>query len=215
MRVITGSARGHPLKVPRSAATRPTPARAKEAMFSSLGDAVIGARVLDLFAGSGAFGIEALSRGSAEAVFVEADRQACLTIEANLQSTRLAQKAVVMGMDAAHALESMARAGSAFDIIFADPPYLKSNVECRMSNVESSKLKPARRPSKITNRKSQMDRDWKQFLLQSVELKGTLAPEGYLLVEYDKRDTGLDSPYFKPQKDFRFGDTVITLLRHV
>src|SRR6185295_10758274 len=105
MRVITGSARGHPLKVPKSAATRPTPARAKEAVFSSLGDRVIGARVLDLFAGSGAFGIEALSRGAAAATFVELDGMACATLRENLRTTRLEAGASILDMDATHALE--------------------------------------------------------------------------------------------------------------
>ena len=191
MRVITGSARGHPLKVPKSAATRPTPARAKEALFSSLGDRVIRARVLDLFAGSGAFGIEALSRGAARAVFVEFDGMACATLRENLRSTRLEQNAILMDMDVANALRALARQGETFDIIFADPPYLKDK-------------RP--KPKAI---------DWKHFLLHSDALKSVLAQEGVLLLEHYKQDSGVESLYFKPQKDFRFGDTMITLFRHV
>jgi 16S rRNA (guanine(966)-N(2))-methyltransferase RsmD len=193
MRVITGSARGHPLKVPKSASTRPTPARAKEAMFSSLGNRVPEARVLDLFAGSGAFGIEALSRGATEAVFVELDGMACSTLRDNLRSTHLEERAILMDMDVPGALAALAAQARVFDIIFADPPYLKS--------------KAAAHPRKIE--------DWKKFLLASDDLKRVLAPNGVLLVEHYKQDGQVESTLFKPQKEFRFGDTLITLLAHV
>ena len=199
MRVITGSARGHPLKVPKSAATRPTPARAKEAMFSSLGDGVAEARVLDLFAGSGAFGIEALSRGAAHAVFVELDGMACATLRENLRSTRLETGAILMDTDVPNALESLAARGEMFDIIFADPPYFR--VKGQGSRV------------KVASKRQSID-DWKYFLLHSDDLKQVLTPEGLLLIEYDKRDAGFESPHFKPQKDFRFGDTLITMFCH-
>ena len=88
MRVIAGSAGGVRLAVPKRG-VRPTMDRVKAAIFSSLGDAIIGARVLDLFAGSGALGIEALSRGAASAIFVEDDRQSAEAIEKNLAKTKL------------------------------------------------------------------------------------------------------------------------------
>src|SRR5436189_62791 len=91
MRVIAGSAGGIGLEVPKRG-VRPTMDRVKAAIFSSLGDAVIGARVLDLFAGSGALGIEALSRGAAAVVFVESDRQTAEIIERNLARTSTAQR---------------------------------------------------------------------------------------------------------------------------
>ena len=197
MRVITGTARGHPLKVPKSAATRPTPARAKEAMFSSLAGCVTGARVLDLFAGSGAFGIEALSRGAEEAVFVELDGMACATLRENLRSTKLEDGAVLMDMDVPGALAALAAQGGTFDIIFADPPYLKTGD----------------RRSKIEDR-AEKHGNWKHFLLHSDQLKLVLSPEGVLLLEHYKQDPGVESPHFKPQKEFRFGDTVITMFRH-
>src|SRR5262252_8787456 len=88
MRVIAGSAGGIRLAVPKRG-VRPTMDRVKAAIFSSLGDAIIGARVLDLFAGSGALGIEALSRGAASVIFVEDDHQSADTIEKNLAKTKL------------------------------------------------------------------------------------------------------------------------------
>src|SRR5512134_3046350 len=98
MRVVAGSARGVRLApVPRG--VRPVSDRAREGLFSSLGDRVRGARVLDLYAGSGALGVEALSRGAAEAVFVERDRAALAAVRRNLELTRSADRAAVVGVD--------------------------------------------------------------------------------------------------------------------
>jgi 16S rRNA (guanine966-N2)-methyltransferase len=121
MRVIAGSAGGIRLAVPKSG-VRPTMDRVKAAIFSSLGEAVIGARVLDLFAGSGALGIEALSRGAASAIFVEDDRQSAEAIEKNLAKTNLEGR--VRQQDVFDFLRPRANAEK-FEIIFADPPYEK------------------------------------------------------------------------------------------
>jgi 16S rRNA (guanine966-N2)-methyltransferase len=122
MRVIAGSAGGLRLAVPKHG-VRPTMDRVKAAIFSSLGDAVIGARVLDLFAGSGALGIEALSRGASSVVFVEADRQSSAIIEGNLAKTRL--KGRILQQDVFDFLRHTS-AAEMFDIVFADPPYEKT-----------------------------------------------------------------------------------------
>jgi len=122
MRVIAGSAGGVRLAVPKRG-VRPTMDRVKGAIFSSLGDAIIGARVLDLFAGSGALGIEALSRGAALAVFVEEDRQTAEMIHQNLVSTKL--KGRVRKQDVFDFLRQASNADK-FRIIFADPPYEKT-----------------------------------------------------------------------------------------
>jgi 16S rRNA (guanine966-N2)-methyltransferase len=122
MRVIAGSAGGIRLAVPERG-VRPTMDRVKAAIFSSLGDAVIGARILDLFAGSGALGIEALSRGASSVVFVEADRQSRETIEENLARTKL--KGRVRQQDVFDFLRH-ASGAEMFDIVFADPPYEKT-----------------------------------------------------------------------------------------
>jgi 16S rRNA (guanine966-N2)-methyltransferase len=122
MRVIAGTAGGIQLVVPGSG-VRPTMDRVKGAIFSSLGEAVVGARVLDLFAGSGALGIEALSRGAVTAVFVEQDRQAIAAIEKNLAKTRLKGS-----VRQANVFAFLRRAASneKFQIIFTDPPYEKT-----------------------------------------------------------------------------------------
>ena len=122
MRVIAGSAGGIRLEVPRTA-VRPTMDRVKAAIFSSLGDEIVGARVLDLFAGTGALGIEALSRGAASVLFVEEHSSAVASIERNLAKTKLA------GRVRRHDVFAFLRAASIaepFRVIFADPPYDKT-----------------------------------------------------------------------------------------
>lgn len=121
MRVIAGVAKGRRLSTPPGPATRPLTDRAKEALFSSLGDAVGGARILDLFAGSGSLGIEALSRGATGAVFVEKSRAAAGLIRKNLDVTAL-EGEVICG-DVEVFLRS---AQGEFNLAFVDPPYATS-----------------------------------------------------------------------------------------
>ena len=123
MRVIAGRYRGRSLRAPRGTATRPTSDRVREALFSML-VSVEGARVLDLFAGTGALGIEALSRGAASAVFVERDRAALASLRANLAGLDLAEPlAQVRERDALLAVQGAVTAGERFDLVFLDPPY--------------------------------------------------------------------------------------------
>lgn len=122
MRVMSGLARGTILKVPRLG-VRPTMDVVKGAIFSSLHDVIPGARVLDLFAGSGSLGIEALSRGAASVVFVESDRFAVKVLRENLEKTRLLGE--VHSADVFSYLDRLAPAGG-FDVILADPPYAKA-----------------------------------------------------------------------------------------
>jgi 16S rRNA (guanine966-N2)-methyltransferase len=124
MRVIAGTSGGMRLVVPKTD-IRPTMDRVKAAIFSSLGARVIGARVLDLFAGTGALGIEALSRGAASVMFVESDRQAISAIERNLALTRL--EGHVRKQDVFDFLNHASTA-EPYDLIFADPPYGKSKL---------------------------------------------------------------------------------------
>ncbi len=122
MRVIAGSAGGVRLAVPAHG-VRPTMDRVKAAIFSSLGDAIIGAQVLDLFAGTGSLGIEALSRGAASVVFVENDRESLRLIEKNLAKTKLQGR--IRNQDVFDFLRLISDADK-FQIVFADPPYDKA-----------------------------------------------------------------------------------------
>jgi 16S rRNA (guanine966-N2)-methyltransferase len=125
VRVISGSAGGRRLVAPEGTRTRPTSERAREATFNALGSlgAVVDATVLDLFAGSGALGIEALSRGAAAATFVDADRAACRVIEANLATCGLRELATVVPATVERFLADAARLGTRFDLALVDPPY--------------------------------------------------------------------------------------------
>lgn len=120
MRVITGLARGRRLETLPGDNTRPTGEKVKESIFSAIQFDIEGRRVLDLFAGSGQLGIEALSRGASGCVFVDKNTDAVQVIRRNLQHTGLYEKSQVLGTDA---LSYLARPGDRFDLVFLDPPY--------------------------------------------------------------------------------------------
>ncbi len=123
MRVIAGTAGGRKLEAPKGMHTRPTPDRVREALFSILYDRVTNARVLDLFAGTGALGIEALSRGAARAVFVEQDVPTSNLVRKNVHALGFAERGKVMTQPAARAIAELTRNGDTFDLVFLDPPY--------------------------------------------------------------------------------------------
>lgn len=124
MRIITGSARGCRLKTPKGAeVTRPTADRVKESLFNILGQMVAGRKVLDIFAGTGNLGLEALSRGAESAVFV--DKATAKLIAENLQLTRLSEKGTVCSGDVFAELSRQAAGKAEFSLIFCDPPYHK------------------------------------------------------------------------------------------
>src|SRR5438552_17588515 len=118
VRIIAGSRKGHRIEAPRGRTTRPTSDRVRENVFNLVAPWVEDAQVLDLFAGSGAMGLEALSRGAARAVFVEADPEACRTIERNLD--RLGLHGEVRYADV---LATIANERRRYDLVFCDPPY--------------------------------------------------------------------------------------------
>jgi 16S rRNA (guanine966-N2)-methyltransferase len=121
VRIVAGSRKGHRIAAPSGVVTRPTSDRVREAVFSIVGS-LEGAAVLDLFAGSGAMGLEALSRGAASCVFVERDRAAARVIQANLEKLRLTGAVVVTG-DAVAALREERDRSRLYDLVLVDPPY--------------------------------------------------------------------------------------------
>ena len=122
MRIVGGSARGRKLFIPEASPVRPTSERIKEALFNIIGP-VEGKSFLDLFAGTGNVGLEALSRGAARGVFVEKDRILARAIGRNVASCRFSQTAEILCSDFNRALGMLAERPDAFDILFADPPY--------------------------------------------------------------------------------------------
>ncbi len=121
MRLISGSAGGIPLEVPKSV-TRPTQDRVRQAVFNMLGELIEGARVLDVFAGSGAFGLECLSRSASSALLIDQDRGACDVMKKNVAKTRLEGATIRQG-DVFKVLPQLVTTGAQFDLVFADPPY--------------------------------------------------------------------------------------------
>jgi 16S rRNA (guanine966-N2)-methyltransferase len=141
VRIIAGSRKGHRITAPKGVDTRPTGDRVREAAFSLIGP-VEDMAVLDLFAGSGAMGIEALSRGAARAVFVESDRAAATAIQRNLQKLRLTG-AAIMRADALTALAAEAAAGRRYDLVLVDPPYeMFSSVQPALARYVPALLEP-------------------------------------------------------------------------
>ena len=132
MRVITGKARGIQLKTPEGLQTRPTADRVKEALFSIINFDIPGAKVLDLFGGTGQLGIEALSRGAERAVFVDAREDACKLIRENLKRTKLEQDAKVIRADY---LDYLKRCTEKFNIILLDPPYAEVFLENALKRI--------------------------------------------------------------------------------
>jgi len=138
MRIITGSARGCRLKTPKGAeVTRPTADRVKESLFNILGSLVGGRKVLDIFAGTGNLGLEALSRGAQSAVFV--DKATAKLIGENIQLTRLGERATVRSGDVFVELARQEAVKAKFSLIFCDPPYYKGLWQEALQRIDKSR----------------------------------------------------------------------------
>lgn len=190
MRVISGIAGGLALKSPGKG-TRPTMDRVKSAIFSSLGDLVPGSRVLDLFAGSGSLGIEALSRGAASAVFVEHHGPTAGIIRNNLRTTRL--EGSVQQMDVSRFLDLYAEMGM-LDLVFADPPYLKEQRGPGGSG-EDAPPNPA------------------DLLLSHPKLHLILSSQGLLILECERRQPLPSLGAWEILSDRSYGESRILILR--
>ena len=128
LRVIGGTVGGRKLNTVKGLSTRPTSGRVKEALFNMLASEIRGREVLDLFAGTGSLGIEALSRGAERAVFVDKSARCCSVIRDNLVNTGFTGSAEVYLMDFAEGIKFLAREGRKFDLVFLDPPYNNKNI---------------------------------------------------------------------------------------
>ncbi|MCB1277332.1 16S rRNA (guanine(966)-N(2))-methyltransferase RsmD [Prosthecobacter sp.] len=184
MRIISGTAGGLSLEVPKTV-TRPTQDRVRQAVFSMLGELVPGTHVLDLFAGTGAFGLECLSRGAASAMMVDENKGACDVIRRNLAKTRLTG-GIVRHSDVFRLLPLLHRDGKQFDIIFADPPYTHCDA----------------------------DTDFVAKLLTEEPLPALLHAESHLLVESHHFNRETKSwPGWEVLTDRNYGSTRIVWLR--
>ena len=188
MRIIRGTAAGRILKVPKGYAVRPTPDLVRQAIFNSLGERIPGARVLELFGGTGALSLECLSRGATRVCCVERDRNHARVIEQNLEITRAPRELFDLRVqDAFSALPQLAATGSQFDLIFADPPYGEKNIGRRSTS-------------------------FAQQLLDDANLPALLAPGGRFILGHTKRDTlELPAPW-REEKRLKHGDSVMRVL---
>ena len=189
MRIIGGIAAGRLLQVPKGYSVRPTPDLVRQAVFNSLGSRVPGARVLDLFSGSGAIGLECLSRGAADVVSVErSDRHAAM-IRLNLADSGLSTAAHELRVqDVVAAIAQLAAAGRQFDLIIADPPFGEKNREHRSQSLS-------------------------QQLLDNGTLPSLIEPEGLFVLGHTKRDTLTLPPAWDEVKVLRHGDSMMRMLR--
>ncbi len=140
MRIISGTSKGRRLATPKTRAIRPTSDRVKESIFNILGKEVKGKVVLDLFAGTGNLGIEALSRGAKKALFVENGRQALRLIQRNLSQCGMDGRFEILPKEATRSIGILKQRGEAFDLILMDPPYEKGLVQKTLTKLNSYKI---------------------------------------------------------------------------
>jgi 16S rRNA (guanine966-N2)-methyltransferase len=187
MRITGGQAARRLLKVPRGFDVRPTPDLVKQAVFNSLGPRVVGARVLELFAGSGALSLDCLSRGAASALCIEKSHKLAEFIRANADAANFAAALEVRLQDVFVAVHQLAERGRQFDLILADPPYGEKNVGRRSTS-------------------------FAQQLLDDPNLPRLLAPGGRFILGHTKRDTlTLVAPWHEV-KALKHGDSLMRFL---
>ena len=183
MRITGGNAARRILKVPKGLDVRPTPDLVKQAVFNSLGERVVGAKVLELFAGSGALSLECLSRGAASALCIEKSQKHANFIQHNAASLPDAHLQA-RTQDVFTALLQLAANGAQFDLILADPPYGEKNVGRRSES-------------------------FAQQLLDNENLPKVLAPGGRFILGHTKRDTLEITPQWDEVKMLKHGDTIM------
>lgn len=189
MRIIGGSAAGTILKVPKGFDVRPTPDLVRQAIFNSLGDRVVGAVVLEVFAGTGALALECLSRGAKHATCIEKSSRHAQFIEQNIAGARFERGLVdVRVQDAFVAMAQLGSKGEKFDLILADPPYGEKNVGKRSES-------------------------FAQKMLDVAELPLLLNEGGLFVLGHTKRDTLTLPDYWVEKKMLKHGDTVMRFLR--
>ncbi len=187
MRITGGHAARRILKVPKGLDVRPTPDLVKQAVFNSLGERVVNAKVLELFAGSGALSLECLSRGAASVICVEKSHRHAEFIRSNAEAADFGEILEVRTQDVFPAMHQLADSGQQFDLILADPPYGEKNVNRRSTSLA-------------------------QQLLDDRHLPKLLAAGGRLVLGHTKRDTlELATPWTEV-KTLKHGDTVMRFL---
>jgi 16S rRNA (guanine966-N2)-methyltransferase len=185
MRIIGGMVGGLILKAPKGYDVRPTPDIVRQALFNSLGARVVGRRVLELFAGTGALSLECLSRGASQALCLELSAKHARFIEANFAATHFpAESLQIRVQDVFTAMPQLATAGARFDLILADPPYGEKNLNRRSTS-------------------------FAQRLLDDTSLPQLLAPDGLFILGHARRDTLAIPANWSETKLLRHGDSMM------
>jgi 16S rRNA (guanine(966)-N(2))-methyltransferase RsmD len=140
MRVVSGKCKGHPLKAVPGQSTRPTTDKVKESIFNMIGPYFEGGVGLDLFGGSGGLGIEALSRGLDQVIFVDKEQKAIQTIKSNVETCRLSEQVEIYRNDAERAVKALIKREASFDLIFLDPPYHNHKLKALISILDVNHL---------------------------------------------------------------------------
>ena len=187
MRITGGNAARRILKVPKGLDVRPTPDLVKQAVFNSLGERVVDAKVLELFAGSGALSLECLSRGAASVMCVEKSHRHAEFIRSNADAAGFGEILEVRTQDVFPVMSQLAESGRQFDLILADPPYGEKNVNRRSTS-------------------------FAQLLLDDKSLPKLLAPGGRLVLGHTKRDTLELAAPWREVKLLKHGDSVMRFL---
>ena len=187
MRITGGKAARRLLKVPRGFDVRPTPDLVKQAVFNSLGPRVVGARVLELFAGTGALSLDCLSRGAASALCVEKSHKHAEFIRGNAAAAGFEANLEIRPQDVFTLIHQLAEAGRHFDLILADPPYGEKNVGRRSTS-------------------------FAQQLLDDASLPKLLAPGGRFVLGHTKRDTLTLIAPWREVKTLKHGDSLMRFL---
>ena len=140
MKILTGNLRGQPIEFKKSPYLRPTSDKARQAIFNMLQGQVEGKNVLDLFSGTGALGIEALSQGAEKVTFVEKDKTCCRRLKDNLSALGLGDRSRVLLLEAVKAIREFSKDNEYFDLIFLDPPYEKELVKSALEAIAASNI---------------------------------------------------------------------------
>lgn len=188
MRITGGQAARRILKVPKGLGVRPTPDRVKQAVFNSLGQRVVGARILELFGGTGALSLESLSRGAVSVVCVEKSQRHADVLRQNVLAAGFGPETLELRVqDVFTVMGPLAEGSARFDLILADPPYGEKNVGRRSTSLA-------------------------QQLLDDSRVPGLLAPNGLLVLGHSKRDTLSLPDYWQEEKLLKHGDNIMRFL---
>lgn len=209
MRIEGGYWLGHVLQAPHSNTTRPTDGRTREMLFNSLGDWIVGARVLDLYAGSGAVGLEALSRGAAHCTFIELEHSAIRALRANVTKLRAEGLSQIWSANARTAPQKLADDNVNFDFIFADPPFSKPEEGAEIAR-RLDALPKLLNNERVETRENEVEN---QHTTENDFSEESAEARGLIVVQHSRRVELPQLEHFELLRTKRAGESVLAFLR--